>query len=94
MARAMALLRRQHALQYGIPAAWKRQQLVELFGQAREIDQCSAANQTMRTLAEIDGDIRTPANSVPGNVTVNVFTGIDRDEKEIVTDSLPNDATD
>lgn len=80
---ALALLRRKYAWEHGIPAAWKRMQLVELFGQARELEQCSAANQTMRTLAEIDGDIRTPANAVPGNVQIVVNTGIARDEKPV-----------
>jgi hypothetical protein len=81
---AIELLRHKYALEHGISALWKRKALVATYSHARDIDQPSAANQTLRTLMEMDGDIRTPANSVPSNIQININTGISREEDEKV----------
>ena len=91
--RAIALLRDRYSLQHGIPAAWKRGALVNTYERAMDINQPGSAVSAVRVLCELDGDIRTSGGAVPGNVTIVVQTGIQR-EKDISECPLPESGSD
>ena len=85
MNQALKLLRRKEVLEHGFSAAWKRDQLAQTYRQARQLDQPSAANQTIRTMLEMDGDIKQINNIGVGGITIIVGTGIERPNNPPVT---------
>jgi hypothetical protein len=92
--RAVALMRDKYSLEHGFSAAWKRHQLKDTYEHARRIDQPSAANQTMRTMLEMDGDIRQAGAAGSGSVVININTGIERGEIEVNDPPLPIEGSD
>ena len=57
----LCLMREVDGIKYGFPADWKRAELHSLYRQARDKEQLSVANQVMKTILELDGDIKQPA---------------------------------
>lgn len=83
--RVLNLHRKFDQLKHGISAAWKRQELVDTYNHARRLDQTGSANATLKTLLEMDGDIKTINNIGGAGVTIIVATGIERDNGKPVT---------
>jgi len=57
--RAANMLMELDMLENGITPAWKRQQLIDTYYQARELGQPAAATNALRALAHLDGDVRS-----------------------------------
>lgn len=75
------LLQRLDQLKHGVPTHYKRKRLLELIDLTStpgENFNPSAANSSIRLLAELDGDIKT-ANGGPGNIILKINTGISRE---------------
>lgn len=73
----LSLLREMDGLKYGFPAEWKRAELLDLYNAAREGEQLNTANQVLKTLLEMDGDIRQKDVGGAGAVTIKVVTGLE-----------------
>ena len=53
------LLARRWAIEYGVPRAWKREQLIWI-AEKHRADMPAAAIAALRLLAELDGDLESP----------------------------------
>jgi hypothetical protein len=62
-----------HALNFGLPAAWKREQLVYIVGRHRD-QYPAAAISALRLLAELDGDLKSPLVQINNDDRILVVT--------------------
>ena len=94
IAHALKLITRKHQLEHGVSAAWKRQKLVEIVEQSADPESeqynASAANQAIRTLAEIDGDFKPREIHHRGTMlNINLDYDITLPERGVVIETVP-----
>ena len=90
----LSLLKEMDGLKYGFPSEWKRAELLDLYGAARDKDQLAVANQVLKSMLEMDGDIKHKELAGSSAVTIKVVKGIDAvledDPKTAVIDVTPD----
>ncbi|MCP4996421.1 MAG: hypothetical protein GY934_22000 [Gammaproteobacteria bacterium] len=79
------LLRKKYALEHGWSIQWKRRQLEQILERAHSEEShaksASAAVKVMRTILELDGNIKHQSNNTGDNVIVTIHTGVPRQDR-------------